>query len=134
MIDITELEKEAETDLTWSMNDCDEVCLAIPRLKARWCSKLYRAEIEAKAIELRLKAIYSELHEQYLSGNKINTIVDRRDVDTYITGDQQYIKVFAEHELTKASCKWLEGVLKSIDSMSFSIQAAVKWRIFKEGG
>jgi len=134
MVNIEDLEKEAEADLSWEMADCDTVCLNIPRLKSKWCSKLYRSEIESKSIELKLKSVYAQLHEAYLSGQKTNVIVDRRDADFYITGDDAYIKVFAEHELAKASCKWIEGVLKSIDSMSFSIQAAVRWNIFKSGG
>jgi hypothetical protein len=134
MIDIEDLEQEAEKDLTWSMTDCDNVCLRIPSLKAKWASKLYRAELESKSLELQIKSVYARLHESYLSGNKTNVIVDRRDVDIYITGDEQYIKVFAKLELAKGICKWIENVLRGIDSMSFSISAAVKWNVFKEGG
>jgi len=134
MIDISELEVQVESDLSWSMADCDEVALGIPKLKAKYCSILYRSELESKSCELKLKSVYAQLHEAYLSGQKTNVIVDRRDVDKYVTGDDAYIKIFAEHELAKGICRYLEGVLKSIDSMSFSIQAAVKWHIFKNGG
>lgn len=134
MYDIQELEKEAQSDLQWDMSNCDSVCLRIPSLKTKWCSKLFRAEMDAKAVELQLNATYAKLHEAYISGNKINSIVDRRDVNIYITGDADYIKVFAKHELAKQTCKWIDGVLKGIDSMSFSISSAVRWSIFKDGG
>ena len=134
MIDIELLEKEAQQDLLWDMSDCDKVCLQIPSLKAKWCSKLYRAEMESRAFELELNAVFAKLHESYLSGNKINTIVDRRDVNIYITGDPAYIKIFAKHEIAKQNCKWIDGILKGIDSMSFAISSAVKWNIFRNGG
>lgn len=134
MLNIEELEKQVEADLTWDMADCDTVCLNIPRLKAKYCSLLYREEISAKNVELQLKAVYAVLHESYLSGIKTNILIDRRDVDIYITGDEKYIAIFAKHELAKQNCKFIDGVLKGIDSMSFAISSAVKWHIFKAGG
>lgn len=133
-MNIEELEEMAESDLSYDIMDADSVCLKIPALKSKWCSILYRAELEASAAELKMKATYKTLHEAYLTGNKTNNIVDRRDVDKYITGDPEYLKVYARYELEKGVTKYIEGVLKAIDNMSFSIQAAIKWRIFKEGG
>ena len=131
---LEDLEKTAQEDLQWDISDCDIVCLKIPSLKAKWCAMLYKAEIESKSISLQLKAVYARLHEAYLSGNKINTIVDRRDVDIYITGDDKYIAIYARQALAKETCKYIEGVLRGIDSMSFSISSAVKWHVFKNGG
>ena len=132
---ISDLREQVEADLSWHMAKCDEVCLKIPSIKSKYCAILYEIEISAKAKELKLNEIYKDLHELYLSGNAgINTIVDRRDVDLYIKGDKRYIKVLADYELEKANAKYVEGVLHAVDSMSFSINAAIKWHIFSQGG
>lgn len=133
-INIEDLKSQVEQDLSWKMAQASEVCLKIPSIKAKYCALLYEIEISVKAKELTLNAAYRALHEKYISGKASNVLIDRRDVDIYIKGDRTYHKPLADYELEKGNAKYIEGVLKSIDSMSFTINAAIKWEIFQGGG
>lgn len=126
------LDAEVSADLQFDILRADEIAMKIPKLKQKYARKLVEAEIKVKSTEQDLFELKKELHNYYLFDYQ--TKIDRRDVDLYIEGDQKYVKLMRVLTVQRETAKYLENILKSIDSMQYMLPAAVKWHIFKNGG
>jgi len=133
-MDFEELKTEVEKDLSWKISNCTEISTRVPLIKSKYCAMLYYVEIKLKAKEMNVDSVYSELFKEYATGNMSNSIIDRRDIPMYVAGEKKYLGALAECEIQRSRAKYLEGVLKAVDSMTFSINSAIKWEIFSNGG
>lgn len=126
------LQEESKTDLAFDLETADASSMAMASLRAKWCGYAVDVTFSQKRAEQKRKERYKTLHEYYLTEYPLK--VDRRDIDSYIEGNEEYQKLEAAEEYWKQTSKYVDGILQALDSASYNIGNAVKWAIFKQGG
>lgn len=128
---IEELFEQAKHDLSYDIKDADEFATKLPLLKRKWAMYLIQYELQLKALEQTASAVYKDKFHFYLHEN--NVIIDRRDVDVYINGDEEYQKQTAILEVKKSAIGFIKEVLKILDNTSYTLGQAIKLYLWKQG-
>ena len=139
---LEELQREAKQDLNITDQErLDQESYKNQNIKAKWLdhrSKYDQLLIIAKADHQKM---YREKWEYY--GGKADAKVYatkpfdlkvlKTDLNIYIESDEDIIKI--EHKISylETVIKYLDGVLKSINSRGWDIKNAISWRQFESG-
>lgn len=129
---LTELQEQARQDLDFELEHVDKYSIKLASLREKWVSRITANEMLVSRAETQLAILYRKWFEHYMTASPFK--VDRRDVDSMIDGTEEYAGAKQIIADLKAASKYMDGILKAIDSMSFNIGNAVKWAIFKAGG
>ena len=131
-MDYKDIQEEAKKDLTFSITNVEHYALRLGLLKEKYARYLQDYRIKLKQKMLELDVVFSTRHTYYSVSS--NRAIDRRDIDTYIKGDKEYCTASAQLAIVEEQVRYIDGVIKSLDNMSFTINSAVKMHIFKNGG
>ena len=127
-----DIQAEAESDLKFDINNLEHYALTIGKIKEKYLRYIQTYRMKLKKAIFQLDKVYAERHTWHSTQNPRS--INRHDIDTYIKADTDYRKVSAEVCVIEEQVKYLDGILKTLDNMSFTINSAVKLHIFKNGG
>ena len=122
---------EARKDLAFDMTNADVVSLRIPSLMQKYAHLLITAKAHVRKLEIQTKEKYAELFEHYTTNH--NRRIDRRDVETYIEGNTEYVKLQMEIEPWKLKVDYLNVILSALEKASWNIGNAIKLHMFRGG-
>lgn len=128
----TKFEKEVREDLNFDLKDGSDKIMRIASLKAKWSARLIDLQHKWNELELERKKEFSAKWRHY--SMDADQIIDRRDIPVYIEGDDAYQLILTRLNHTKENIDRIDGVLKSIEGLTYAISAAIKWEIFQRGG
>ena len=128
----TKFDKEVREDLDFHLKDGSDKIMKIASLKAKWSARLIDLQHIWNEVELKRKKKFSELWKYY--SMDYEQALDRRDIPVYISGDDEYQEILRELNQEKERIDKIDGVLKSIEGLTYAISAAIKWEIFQRGG
>ena len=122
----------ARNDLAFDMTNAEKVSMKIPGLFEKYGRIMIMSKAAMKKAEMDLAKSYAERTNYYMTSHPLR--IDRRDLDVFIKGDQEYIKIQSILETKKLQVEYIQIILNALGSSSFNINNAVKLHVWKEGG
>lgn len=138
----SDIKEMAEIDLKIDRSQLTEASIDTPML----INKYYMIYIEEgrilKILEQKILELYKDKYDYYLhlappetyTKKPFNRKVLKSDVDMYISADSDFIDLNNKIENQKFKVKYLEEIIKQLNSRSFLISNIIKHEIFKAGG
>ena len=139
---LEELKQESYKDLpVKNVENIDQESFYNQEIKAKWLDYKSRFELLLARNKGDYQVLYREKWEYY--GGKADAKVYatkpfdlkvlKTDLNIYIESDEDIIKI--EHKISylETVVKYLDGVLKSINSRGWDIKNAISWRQFESG-
>jgi len=142
--DIESIEKEWADDGKIVIEDISWEVTRTPMLHSKYSNKLNEAYIDLKKYESKLNK-YKRLRADWLLGRMDKEIMDKlgwepnnhrilkSEVPSYLEAEQTYINMAEIIEMKKIKIKFLEEIVKRINSRSFDIKNIIEWEKFKNG-
>lgn len=127
-----EIQDQAAEDLKFNITSIEHKALEIASLKIKYARILGEYRLELKKAIFESDIVYADRFYHHKTGSSLQ--IDRRDLDVFIKGDKAYQKAAAKVAIHEERVRFIDGVIKSLDNMSFNINAAVKMHVFKGGG
>ena len=137
---IEEYEIEARDDLTCpkimngghkSQPDISGYALRLGSLRAKWAKYLYLEEKEESSKEQDLDKVFIDRFRYYLYDSPYT--IDKKDIQFYIRGDEEYTGVSEILKEQKAKVKFISNVLEALNGQSFYLNTAMKHILWKSG-
>ena len=140
-MNLEELQEMSAKDLKIDDQQLDIESLKTPELYGKYLKIFTRWNLLLKQVESKHRILYRQKWEYYGGKADAKVYITRpfdlkvlkTDLSIYIESDEDIIKI--EHKISylETVVKYLDGVLKSINSRGWDIKNAISWRQFESG-
>jgi len=128
---LEEIQKMADVDLKVDRNALDVISTDVPYLHNKYYKILTKERLTLKALEFEYNKVYRVKWKYYTT--KYTFVLEKREVPTYINGDDEIIEHQKKLEIAKEKIKYLEAIIDNINKISFNIRNAIEWQKFLNG-
>lgn len=143
-MNIEEIKKLVEKDMTINPTDLDRESLNIPVLHNKYLVILMEEKLKLKKFESNLKVLsknkwlyysgkMSEEQLKTLNWEPFELALLRQDLDKFIESDLEVIECSNKLELQKEKVTYLENVIKIVSNKAWNIRSAIDWIKFTQG-
>lgn len=130
---LADIKIKAEKDLHIDASELDLKSVTLPYITGDWLKILNEEALKLKKISAEHDKLRGKKYHFYKTGYSV-VLKSSAEVWEYIRADEEYntssLKLAGQEE----TVKYIEGVISSLNSMSFNISNAIKWNMFKSGG
>lgn len=125
-------EWRADADLG---EDLFEAARNIPILHSKWIDKYLRVQLLKKEKEYEYDRLYKQKYSFYMGREETapDEKIMKTEVQTYIKGDEEIIKVRAMADYYEKLEGTLKEILNNINNRSFQIKNAIDWLRYSRG-
>lgn len=139
-----DLQREIEKDLSFDETQLDTESLRIPQLHNKYLKFLYSEKLLLKKYRNDMGEL-SRIKYEYYTGKMDEAALKERgwepfqlrvlknDVDMYLEGDKDIIKLRGRIQLQEERVDYLEATVKSIANRGWLIRNAIDWKKFLGG-
>lgn len=124
--------EESRADMKFSILDFKDYLLKLGELKQKWSEYLYNEQRYRDTIDEKMKEKYKELYSYYMY-KQSDEKVDRKDVDIFIHGDKEYIKLVHWYNKFNNRCALVERILKNVEGQSYIAHCLLKFSMWQSG-
>lgn len=133
-----ELHEMASEDLKLDKTQLDKDSLDTPLLYTKYLKQLVGEKVILQELESQLAVKKRERWEFYRgknddSQNNHAYFVDKGDVPLFIDADENIIEIQKKLTGQKEKVKYIEGVLRMLQTRTFQIKNAIEWQQFLNG-
>jgi hypothetical protein len=131
-MDIKNIEKEVDKDLTITVDNLVDISHNAPKLHNKYSKKLNNAVFLMKKYNNDYNKKYVELFKFYKTKYKI-LLTTKGEVDAHIAGDKEMIVIKQRVDYYTQIVKYLESVIKNINQISFHVRNSIEYQKFMAG-
>jgi len=115
--------------------DLFDAARSIPILHSKWIDKYLRVQLLRKEKEYEYSRLYKKKYSYYMGREEIapDEKIMKTEVQTYINGDEDIIKVRAIADYYEKLEGTLKEILNNINNRSFQIKNAIDWLRYSRG-
>lgn len=128
---LEEIQQLVDKDLKIESTQLHAISIDAPLLHNKYYKLLSRERLALKKIESDVASIIKEKHNYYAFNYQFT--LDKKEVKSYIDGDEEVVKKVNLLELQKEKIKYLEAVIDNINRISFNIKNAIDFLKFTHG-
>jgi|TARA_R110000737_G_scaffold90654_5_gene122975 hypothetical protein len=140
-MDLKTLQEEVDKDIKIKSDSLDIESLRIPEIHNKYLKYYNRFQLVLRKTETDYKELYKEKWEYYTGKssdevykeNPFNFKILKADIPTYLESDKDLIELQHKISYNKTIVTYLEQVLRSINSRTFTIKNAIEWKKFEAG-
>jgi hypothetical protein len=141
---LEEIQEMAKEDMKIDRSDLTHESLKIPELHNKYLKIENLLMLQMKQLETEEKVLRRELFMYYKGyATSDDRLVKERgpqqlkimskDVDTFIEGDDEYVKLEMKIELARLKTKYVKSIIDDINRRSYQITNAIKFLEFTNG-
>jgi len=140
-MDLEELQKQAERDLSIDDLQLDIESLKTPNLHGKYLQYYNRFTLLHKKAKSDLKVLTREKWEYYMGkadpevyqAKPFDLKVLKQDVPMYLDSDPDIVTAQQKIDYYECIVHYLEQILRSLNNRTFQIKNAIEWKKFVEG-
>ena len=134
---------DAENDSKIDLTELDLEASKTPALIQKWNRLLTEAKFQDKLIKIDLKVLRAQKWEYYSGKSDPDVYMEnppsgkkilKTDIHQYLDMDEEINELLIKQAASEAKVEYLQNALSSMRDRSYSVQAAIKMRIFLSGG
>ena len=139
---LEELKHEAREDLAITrLEDLDQESYKNQTIKPKWLEYKTRYELLKTQAHIKYTKLYRDKWEYYggksdakvYAAKPFDIKVLKTDLGMYINADNEIIELQAKISYYEIIIKYIDGIIKSIDSRGWDIRNAQDWKKFEAG-
>ena len=140
---MNDIYNDAENDAKIDYSQLEVEASKTPSLIQKWNRILTEAKFKEKLLKLDLKTLRSKKweyyagkssHEEYMENPPSGTKILKGDIEKYIEMDKNVKELAEKLSAQEVVVEYLQNTLNTMRDRSYSVQAAIKMRIFLSGG
>lgn len=130
-MDIDQLKIEYEKEMQFDISEISSISLKIPAMRAKYLNHLEFVERSIYRLENENKSKYNELYVHYRTDFEIE--LSTKEIKDFIDGDVKFLDNNRKMKKLKAMADWLEGAIKGVDNLQWTIKNIITWEMFQAG-
>ena len=140
---MNDIYNDAENDAKIDYSQLEVEASKTPSLIQKWNRILTEAKFKEKLLKLDLKTLRSKKWEyyagksspeEYMENPPSGTKILKGDIEKYIEMDKNVKELAEKLSAQEVVVEYLQNTLNTLRDRSYSVQAAIKMRIFLSGG
>ena len=145
IMDIEQINKQWAKDSKIDETNLSSESARIPQLHNKYYLMYVKQALKTEKLKGELKELKKAKMEYYKGEMDEEELKDRgwspnplkilkTEIDKYIEGDKDYINMSLKVAYHEAATKYLEDIVKQLNSRNFIIKNMVEWNRFTSGG
>ena len=141
IMEFSELQALVEVDLKIDDTELDLEAIRTPQLHSKYLNFYTKYTLQLKRAEDDRKTMYKDKWEYYTGKAPAEAYADKpfdlkilkNDVQMYIEADEEYQLLSQKEAYLKSMVEYTNRTLQQITNRSFTINNAIKWKMFLHG-